>query len=73
MADDKRVAKQTLKALLMVGSRRRDDLAAYRRKGNAAGVARCERALNLNYSLIRSHCAKNGLELPHDVPSEDAE
>ncbi len=69
MADDKRAAKRRLKELLMAMHSRRDDLAAYRKKGDAASVARCERALKLNDSLIRAHCAKHDLELPHDVPS----
>ena len=73
MAVDKRVAEWKLENLLMTMSRHRNALAAYRDKGNAAGVARCERALELSYLRIRKHCAKYGLELPHDVPSEDAE
>jgi len=73
VADDKRVAKRRLKELLMAISRSRDDLAVYRRrkkKGDAANVARYERALKLNYSLIRAYCAEHDLELPHDVPPE---
>ncbi len=73
MATDKRAAKRRLEELLMAMSSRRDDLAAYRNKGDAAGVARCERALKLNYSLIRAHCAKHDLKRPYDVPSEGAE
>ena len=73
VADGKRVAKRRLEELLMAMSRRRDDLAAYRNTGDAAGQARCERALKLNHSLIRAHCAKHHLKLPHDVPPEDAE
>ncbi len=72
MADDKLVAKRRLEELLMAMSRRRDDLAAYRNTGDAAGVARCERALKLNHALIRAHCAKHNLDLPHDVPSGGA-
>ncbi len=70
MAGGKLVAKRRLKELLMAMSSRRDDLAACRNKGDAAGVARCELALKLNYSLIRAHCAKHGLKRPHDVPPE---
>ncbi len=73
MADDKRVAERKLEDLLMTMGRHRNALAAYRNKGNAAGVARCERALELSYLRIRKHCAKNDLELPDDVPSEGAE
>ncbi len=72
MADSKLVAKRRLKELLMAMNSRQDDLVAYRNKGDAAGVTRCERALKLNYSLIRAHCAKHGLKRPYDVPSEGA-
>ncbi len=73
MADGKLVAKRRLKELLMAMSRRRDDLAAYRKKGDAANGALLERLLKLDYARIRSYCAEHDLELPHDVPSEDAE
>ena len=72
MADDTRVVKRRLEELLMAMGRNRRDREAYRDKGDAAGVARCERALKINCSLIRSHCAKHDLELPHDVPPEGA-
>ncbi len=72
MAIDKRVAKLELDDLLMTMSGHRSDLAAYRNKGDAFGVARCERLLKFNYSRIRKHCAEHDLELPHDVPPEDA-
>ena len=73
MADNKRVAERKLENLLMEMSRRRNALEAYRDKGDASGVERCERALEFNYLRIRKHCAKNDLELPHDVPSEGEE
>ncbi len=73
MADDKRVAKRKLEDLLTVMSWHRSDLAAYRKKGDAANVALCERLLKLDHARIRSYCAEHDLELPHDVPSEDAE
>ena len=73
MADDKRVAIRKLEELLMATASRRNDLAACRNKGDAAGVARHERALELNHSLIRAHCAKHGLKRPYDVPPKDAE
>ncbi len=72
VADDKRVAKRKLEDLLTVMGWHRSDLAAYRNKGDAFGVARCERLLKFNYSRIRKHCARHDLELPHDVPPEDA-
>jgi hypothetical protein len=72
MANDKRVAERKLEDLLMTMGRHRNALAAYRNKGNAAGVARCERALELSSLRIRTHCAKYGLELPHDMPDEGA-
>ncbi len=72
MATDKRVAKRKLEDLLTVMSWHRSDLAAYRNKGDAFTVARCERALELNYSRIRKYCARHDLELPHDVPPDDA-
>ena len=73
MADDTRVAKRRLEELLMAMGRNRRAREEYSNEGDAAGVARCERALKINYSLIRSHCAKHDLELPHDVPGEDAQ
>ena len=72
MADDKRMAIRKLEELLMGMASRRNDLAACRNKGDAAGVVRYDRALKLNHSLIRAHCAKHGLKRPHDVPPEDA-
>ncbi len=72
MADDKQVAKRKLEEMLVVMSWHRSDLAEYRNKGDAAGVARYEPLLKFDYSRIRKHCAKHHLELPHDVPPEDA-
>ncbi len=73
MAVDKRVAQRKLDEMLkgLYGPRRA--LALCRDKGDAFGEARCERLLKANYSLIRKHCARHDLELPHDVPSEGAE
>ncbi len=70
---NKRVPKRRLEELLMTLNRVRSHLESYREKGDAAGVERCERALKIEHALIRSHCTKHGLDLPHDVPSEDAE
>ncbi len=70
MADDKRVAKLKLDDLLMTLSGDRRYLKVCRNKGDAAGVARCERVLELNYSFIRAHCAKHHLKRPYDVPSK---
>jgi hypothetical protein len=67
------VAKRKLEDLLTVMSWHQSDLAAYRNKVDAVTVARCERLLKLDYARIRDHCAEHGLELPHDVPPEDAE
>ncbi len=72
MADDKRVAERMLEELLMTLGEDRRQLKACRNKWNAAGVARCERLLKIDYALIRSYCAEHDLELPHDVPPEDA-
>jgi hypothetical protein len=72
VADDKRAAKRKLGDLLTVMSWHRSDLAAYRNKGDAFTVARCERLLKHDYACIRAHCAEHDLELPHDVPPEDA-
>ncbi len=72
MADDKRVAERKLKDLLTVMGWHRSDLAAYRNKEGASRVARCESLLEFDYARIREHCAKHDLELPHDVPPEDA-
>ena len=72
MADDERVAERKLEESLMMVSRYRNDLAAYHNKGDASGVARCERELKIIYTRIREHCAEHDLELPHGVPSESA-
>ncbi len=72
MATDKRVAERKLEDLLTVMSWHRNDLAAYRNKGDAFTVARYERLLKLDYARIRAHCAKHHLKRPHDVPPEDA-
>ena len=74
MAVDKRVAERHLEEMLMAMNNHRNDRAAFRRQADAAiaGVERCERALKYNYARIRSHCARHDLELPHDVPPEDA-
>ena len=73
MATDKRLAERHLKEMLMAMNNHRNHRAAYSHNGDAAGVERCERALKLNHSLIRAHCAKHCLKRPHDVPSEGAE
>ncbi len=67
-----RAAKRKLEDLLTAISWHRRGLAAYRDKGDAASAARCERLLKLDYARIRAHCAEHDLELPHDVPPEDA-
>ncbi len=72
MTDDKRVAKRKLEDLLTVMGWHQSDLAAYRDKGGATRVARCESLLEFDYARIREHCAEYDLELPHDVPPEDA-
>ena len=72
MAIDKRVAKRKLEDLLTVMSWHRSDLAAYRNKRDAFMVAQGERLLKLDHARIRVHCAEHDLELPHDVPPEDA-
>ncbi len=59
--------------MLMAMSRDRNDLEAYRNKGDAYGMAQCERLLEYDHSRIRKHCGKHHPELPHDVPPEDAE
>ena len=73
VADSKRVAEQRLAELLMEMRGHRKAQEAYRNKGDAAGVTRSERLLKLDYSIIQRHCAVHDLELPRDVPSEDAE
>ncbi len=72
MATDKRVAKRHLKEMLMAMNNHRNGRAEYGDNRDAAGVERCDRALKSNYARIRSHCAEHGMELPHDVPPEDA-
>ncbi len=73
MIDDKQPAERRLDNLLMTRDRHRMDLEAYREKGDASGVARCERELKIIYTRIREHCAEHDLELPDGVPSEGAE
>ena len=73
MADGKRAAKRKLEKMLMVVSGHQDDLAAYLIIGDASGVTRCERALRIDYSLIREHCTEHDLERPRDVPAEAAQ
>ncbi len=67
-----RKAKRELENLLMTlhWHRRHRDL--YLDKGDAAGVEQCEWALRLDHRRIREHCAEHGLDLPHDVPPENA-
>ena len=75
MAGDKQVAraaKRKLEEMLMEMSEQRSHLAAYHNIRDAFGVKRFERLLKANYSLIREHCARHDLELPHDVPPENA-
>ena len=73
MADDKRVAKRRLDKLLMRMSLHRLDQTKYRNRGEAAGVERCEQALEFDRRCIREYCAEHDLELPRDVPFEGAE
>ena len=72
MATDKRRAKRHLEEMSMTLSWHLIDLQAYREKGDAAGAARCEPLVKAEERRIREHCAEHGLELPHDVPPEDA-
>ena len=72
MATDKRATERRLEDLLVARSGTRNDLEACRNEGDAAGVKRCELSLEFHYARIRKHCAKHHLDLPHDVPPEDA-
>ena len=72
MATDKRVAERELEELLTTLSWHLIDSEAHRENGDAAGVARCEPLVKAEERRIREHCAEHGLELPHDVPPEDA-
>ena len=72
MAVDKRATKRELEEMLMSRHRLVRDLEAYREKGDAAGVARCERLVKAEERRIREHCADHGLDLPRDVSPEDA-
>ena len=73
MADDKRVAEREREKILAVIRLHRRDLVAYLSIGDFSGVERCEQLVKVYYSRIRIHCAEHDLELPHDVPSENAE
>ncbi len=66
------MAKRKLEELLKAVSWHRRAQEAYRNEGSASGVERCDSLLELDYALIRSYCAEHDLELPHDVPPEDA-
>ncbi len=72
MATDKRAAERKLEELLKAVSWHRSVQAAHRFEGSTDGVARCESLLEFDYARIREHCAEHDLELPHDVPPEDA-
>ncbi len=72
MAVDKRAAERELEKKMMTRHAHQRDLEAYRKEGDAAGEERCERALKIDDALIRGHCAKHGLDRPHDVPAESA-
>ncbi len=72
MATDKRAAERELENLLTVMSRHRRDMASYVSIGDFSEVERCEQLLKAYHSRIREHCARYDLELPHDVPPEDA-
>ena len=73
MVVDRKAAKRKLEDLLTEVGWHRSAQEAYRKEGDAAGVARCEQILKLDYAGIRKHCARHDLTLPHDVPPEDAE
>ncbi len=73
MADDKRIAEQELEEMLMKRHWLVCDLEAYREKGDAVGVARCEPLVKAQERRIREHCAEHGLDVPHDVKREDSE
>ncbi len=72
MATDKRMPKQRLEELLMVRHWHLRKLEEYSKKGDASGEERCDRLVKTDNRRIREHCAEHGLELPHDVPPEDA-
>ena len=72
MATDKRMPKQRLEELLMVRDWHLRKLEEYSKKGDAAGEERCDQLVKADNRRIREHCAEHGLELPHDVPPEDA-
>ena len=72
MAADKRVAERKLEELLMVRRWHLRKLEEYSEKRDAAGKERCDRLVKADNGRIREHCAEHGLELPHDVPPEDA-
>ena len=57
-------------AAALLGLSMGDEIRAH--EGDDADEERCEWALKYDYARIRSHCAEHGLELPHDVPPEDA-
>ncbi len=73
VAVDKRAAKRKLAELLTTKGWHENALAACREKEDASGVEGCERALRIDYSLIREHCTEHDLERPYDVPPEGAE
>ena len=72
MATDKRAAERKLEELLMTRDWHRSIEEKYREKGNASGEERCDQLVKADNRRIREHCAEHGLELPHDVPPEDA-
>ncbi len=72
MATDKRVAERRLVEMLMKRNLLVRDLEAYRERGGAYWVERCERQVKAEEGRIQEHCTEHGLELPHDVPPESA-
>ena len=68
MAVDKRAAKRTLEEMMMIVNRYQSYLEAYRNSGDTFRVAKCERLLNIHYSIVRQHCDEHGLDVPGVVP-----
>ncbi len=73
MVVNRKAVKRKLGDMLAYLHGHRSALEIYRKKGDAAGVERCERLLKSDHRRIRKHCARNDLELPDDVPPEGAE
>ena len=75
MAVDRRqeALERELAVMLMTANVHRAAKAGCRKRGDAAGVARCEQQLKIDDVRVRKYCLKHGMDLPSYVASMGAE